>query len=452
MNIDRNNNIFFLGIGGIGMSALARHFKRLGKSVCGYDKTPSPLTQTLQEEGIEVWFEDNPEIIPQETDLVVYTPAVPKTTLLFSSIIEKKLPYHKRAEVLGALVRSTRTIAVAGTHGKTTISTLIAHIFKTAGVNITAFLGGVSTNYQTNYLNDPDAKWAIVEADEFDRSFLHIEPDIALVSSLDADHLDIYGTKKAMIESFNKFVQGLRPNGTLVTKSGIEKILQFSEKTHTYSVIGPADLYCKMISVNNGNQEAALGGMIQTEQFSIGLPGNHNLENAIGAALVAAIVGIDSESIARGISTFLGVKRRFEKCFENKDTIFIDDYAHHPEEIRACIEACRNLYPSKKITVIFQPHLYSRTRDLAKEFASALALADKLIMLDIYPARELPIPGINSQWLLKQVPLSNKILATNEEVLQMANTQNYELLLTLGAGDIDRLVPQIVQSLKNQQR
>ncbi len=434
------------------MSALALHFHALGKKVAGYDRTPSDLTRKIQEEGIEVWFDDMAEILPTDTDLVIYTPAVPRTLTLFRTIEERNIPFVKRAEVLGALVKPKRTIAVAGTHGKTTISSLIAHILKTAGVEITAFIGGICTNYNTNYINDSNPLWAIVEADEFDRSFLHIEPDIALISSLDADHLDIYGTRNAMVESFNKFAQGIRPNGTLVLKKGMEKLVGFEGKTKTYGLKGPADLFATSIVAENGKQKAAINGVFACGSFEIGLPGNHNLENALGAALVAHTIGIDSQSITKGISTFTGVKRRFEKCFENQLTTYIDDYAHHPEEIRACIEACRKLYPSKKITAIFQPHLYSRTRDLARGFASALEMADEIILMEIYPARELPIPGITSRWLLDQINSSNKTLASRPEVLEIVLNRNQELLLTLGAGDIDRLVSDIVKTLKTKQK
>lgn len=434
------------------MSAIARHFVSLGKKVSGYDRTPSDITKKLQEEGIEVWYEDNPQILPADTDLVIYTPAVPQTTKLFAYVIEKKLPFFKRSEVLGTLVRSIRTIAVAGTHGKTTISSLIAHILKTGGVNISAFIGGISTNYNTNYINDPDAQWAIVEADEFDRSFLHIEPDIALISSLDADHLDIYGTRNAMIEGFNKFAQGIRPNGILVVNKGIEKLLDFQGEIKTYGITPPADLFSQNIFVENGQQKASISGDMQTPTFSIGLPGGHNVENAIGAALVASLVGVEPNAIIQGISTFKGVKRRFEKCYEDEFTTYIDDYAHHPEELRACLEACRDLYPSKKITAIFQPHLFSRTRDLAQGFASALELADKVVLMDIYPARELPILGITSKWLLEKINKTDKVLASRQEVLDIVSNENHEILLTLGAGDIDRSVMDIVQRLKNKQR
>jgi len=434
------------------MSALARHFQSMGKRVSGYDKTPSEITQKLIDEGIEIGFEDSPSIIPKETDLVIYTPAVPKSTRIFEFVVERKIPFFKRSEILGILVKPKRTIAVAGTHGKTTISSLIAHIFKTAGVRITAFIGGISSNYDTNYINDENAQWAIVEADEFDRSFLHIQPDIALISSLDADHLDIYGTKNAMIDSFRKFAQGIRPNGTLVVKSGIESILEFPGKTQTYSIYSPADLFCSRLEVDGGLQKATLEGAVQANNFSVGLPGRHNVENAIGAALVASIAGIETDTIVKGISTFSGVKRRFEKCYEDQYTTYIDDYAHHPEEIRACLEACKELYPTKKITVIFQPHLFSRTRDLAHGFARALELADKLIMMDIYPARELPLPGITSGWLMDKVRINDKVLASRQDVLNKINDENHELLLTLGAGDIDRSVSEIIQKLKTKQR
>lgn len=448
MNINRLNNIFFLGIGGIGMSALARYFHEKGINVSGYDKTPSTLTHALQQEGIIIRFEDQEDIIPENLDLVVYTPAVPKNTVLFSGLSKRNLPMMKRAELLGLITSSMKTIAIAGTHGKTTISTMVAHILKTAGIKTTAFLGGVSVNYQTNYLGEEPSEWAVVEADEFDRSFLQLKPDIALISAMDADHLDIYGSESALLKSFQDFVNGIKPGGTLVVKQGLESKLKFSGDTLTYAFDGPAGFIARETEVKNGKFFAAFDGKLTTPQFELGFPGRHNLENALGAAAIAWRLGIESETIMKALTSFRGVKRRFEICYQAPSTVYIDDYAHHPEEIKASIEAVRLIYPGKKITAIFQPHLYSRTRDLADQFSESLGLADVVWLLDIYPARELPIEGVSAEMLLGKINLKNKSLIRDDEVLKTLERNPPEVLLTMGAGDIDRLVPDIVEFLK----
>lgn len=449
MDLNRLHNIFFLGIGGIGMSALARYFHARGIAVSGYDRTPSPITEALQNEGIKVWFEDQESILPRQIDLAVYTPAVPKSTILFATLSAKSVPLIKRAELLGLISGQTPTIAVAGTHGKTTISSMVAHILKSAGIRTTAFLGGISTNYQTNYLDDEQPEWMVVEADEFDRSFLNLRPDMALISAMDADHLDIYGTQEALQDSFVEFAKRIKPGGTLVIKKGLSAGPTFSGRTLTYHTEKEADFISKNIEVKEGRYFAAIDGLLQTSQFALGLPGRHNLENALGAAAIAWAMGIDTRHITHALTTFRGVKRRFETCFQGKRTVFIDDYAHHPEEIRACIEAVRELYPGRKITAIFQPHLFSRTRDLATQFAQSLALADRLLLLDIYPARELPIEGVTSQMLLEKIYMTEKKLINKKDILPELEKNHPEVLLTMGAGDIDRLVPDIATFLKN---
>jgi UDP-N-acetylmuramate--alanine ligase len=449
MDVNRLHKIFFLGIGGIGMSALARYFHARGVEVSGYDKTPSPLTEALQKEGIKVWFKDSESIIPEKVDLAVYTPAVPKSIHLFGFLNERSIPLIKRAELLGLLTAGFPTIAIAGTHGKTTISTMVAHILKTAGIKCTAFLGGISTNYNTNYLGDENPAWVVVEADEFDRSFLSLRPDIALISAMDTDHLDVYGSEEALHESFREFIRRIKPGGTLIKKKGLNPGIEISGRTLTYHPEGPADFTAKDIFVREGLYFATIDGLLKTSQLSLGLPGRHNLENALGASAIAWTLGIDAFQIALALSTFMGVKRRFEKCHQGPKTIFIDDYAHHPEEIRACIAAARELYPGRRITVIFQPHLFSRTRDLTDQFAQSLSMADELFLLDIYPARELPIEGVNSTMLLEKVLLGEKQLLLKDEVLAALEKNPPELLITMGAGDIDRLVPGIVEFLKN---
>ncbi len=449
MDLNRLHNIFFLGIGGIGMSALARYFHARGIAVSGYDRTPSPITEALQNEGIKVWFEDQESILPPQIDLAVYTPAVPKNAILFAALSAKSVPLIKRAELLGLISGQVPTIAVAGTHGKTTISTMVAHILITAGIRTSAFLGGISTNYQTNYLGDEQPEWMVVEADEFDRSFLNLRPEIALISAMDADHLDIYGTKEALQDSFAEFAKRIKPGGTLLMKKGLSAGQAFSGRTLTYHTELDADFIAKDIEVKEGHYFAAIDGLLQTSQFVLGLPGRHNLENALGAAAIAWSMGIETNHITHALSTFRGVKRRFETCYQGQQTVFIDDYAHHPEEIRACIEAVRELYPGRKITAIFQPHLYSRTRDLAQQFAQSLALADRLLLLDIYPARELPIEGVTSKRLLDKIGMTEKKLLNKDDILPELERNHPEVLLTMGAGDIDRLVPDIATFLKN---
>lgn len=448
MNIDRLHNIFFLGIGGIGMSALARYFHARGVKVSGYDKTPSALTLELQREGMEISFEDREDIIPERVDLVVYTPAIPKNTVLFWYLSQGNFPMMKRAELLGLITQNIKTIAIAGTHGKTTISTLVAHILKTAGVRTMAFLGGISKNYGTNYLDDNNPEWAVAEADEYDRSFLHLHPDIALVSAMDADHLDIYGSEEALQDSFREFAKRLKPGGTLVIKKGLEKALAFPGKNLTYHCDAPADIYTREIVVRNGKYYAAMEGLFNTPLSEMGLPGRHNLENALGGAAIAWKLGIHPETIMDALATYQGVKRRFEICFRDAETIFIDDYAHHPEEIKACLQATRELFPGKRITAIFQPHLYSRTRDLAVQFSEALSLTDELWLLDIYPARELPIVGVHAEMLLEKVKLNDKFLVCKEDIPSRIENQRPEVILTMGAGDIDRLVPTIAETLE----
>lgn len=448
MDLSRLHNIFFLGIGGIGMSALARHLNALGKKVSGYDKTPSAITEALIAEGINICFDDNPSIIPESVDLVVYTPAVPKDTLIYIAFTKMGTPMLKRAELLGLISAHTPTIAVAGTHGKTTISAMVTHILKTAGIRVTAFLGGISANYNTNYIASEHPEWMVVEADEFDRSFLQLSPQVALISSIDADHLDIYGTVDALLESFRAFAARIKPEGTLVIKQGLESGIVTQRRVITYHSNRLADVYANNISVTGGHYRANIEGLVKHQNIRPGLPGAHNLENAMGAAAIAHCLKIESNIIAQAIESFKGVKRRFENLYSGPSTVYIDDYAHHPEEINACLGAARELFPEREITAIFQPHLFSRTRDLAEGFAKSLAMADRLILLDIYPARELPIEGINSEWLLEKITLENKCIAKKEEIISLLGKISPQVLITMGAGDIDRITGEIVQFLK----
>ncbi|MGM0572571.1 MAG: UDP-N-acetylmuramate--L-alanine ligase [Bacteroidota bacterium] len=447
-NLNHITQICFLGIGGAGMSALAGYFHSRGVSVCGYDKTPGPLTKNLEEQGITVIYEDDPAMLNITPELVIYTPAVPATTRLFQHFSNSGTPVIKRAEVLGMLSKETPTIAIAGTHGKTTITTMLAHIMKTAGIPCLAFLGGVSTNYNTNYIGDPDPEWLIAEADEYDRSFLHLNPSIAVISSIDNDHLDVYGSRQELQQSFAGFARKLLPGGTLIAKKGVVNDLHFTGKHFTYHPKEKADYYLENIQLEQGYYTASVRGRLHINNFRVGHPGWHNLENALGASALAHLAGVDRYDIEEGLKSFLGVKRRFELRYQDEHNIYIDDYAHHPEEIRACILSAREIWPGKKITGIFQPHLFSRTRDLADQFAESLSLPDELILLDIYPAREAPIEGVDAGLLLDKVSGPHAMHCSREELPEIIRERDTEVLLTMGAGDIGNLAETITAIIK----
>ncbi len=451
MELSKVNYVFFLGIGGIGMSALARYFKSAGKTVSGYDKTETPLTIALEAEGIEVSFEDDVMKLPKfvtdstlnEQTLIIYTPAIPKDHLQYNFILNSGLQIVKRAVVLGWLTKDSFTIAIAGTHGKTTTATIITHILKSAGVNCAAFLGGVSTNYQSNFIagkyDSNNKPIVIVEADEFDRSFLTLHPDIAVITSMDADHLDIYGEKEELEDSYRLFAKQVKPNGKLIAKSGLPLNTNFPPVS--YSINSKAD-YC---TTNITVEHHAYHFDIATPEgnysnWALGMPGRHNIENALAAIAVAFQLNISAEKVQHALNTFLGVKRRFEYHLKGEDCTYIDDYAHHPEELRAAISSVKELYSDKKVTGVFQPHLFSRTRDFADGFATSLSLLDTVIMLDIYPARELPIDGVTSKLILDKVTVDDKQLCSKTELLSVIKKRKPEVLLTLGAGDIDQLV------------
>ncbi len=444
--------IFFLGIGGIGMSALARHFNSLGLEVCGYDRTQTKLTEQLENEGVAVIYTDDPSSLGCRPELVVYTPAVPDTNKLFLHFKAAGTPMLKRAKVLGLLSQQYPAIAIAGTHGKTTISTMLTHIMKQAGVPCLALLGGISTNYGTNYISDPHPQWLIAEADEYDRSFLHLSPQIALISAIDSDHMDIYGNRDAMLESFKAFANTLVKGGTLVTKDNIADKIGFGGQHFNYRVEPPADHYLKDVKLQDGRYEAGIGGILNIEGIHMQYPAKHNLENALAAAALAHLAGISASHIRKGLNSFLGVKRRFEIVAQTQKSIFVDDYAHHPEEINACISSAREMWPGKKITGVFQPHLYSRTRDLADQFAESLSQLDELILLPIYPAREKAIEGVDTQMLLRKVKLQNARCHTKEETIQYLKNTEHEVLITIGAGDIDALTGPIKKILIQKQQ
>ena len=439
-------NIYFIGIGGIGMSAIARYYNAKGFNVSGYDKTPSPLTESLENEGIQVHYEDNTDFIPKdkENTLVIYTPAIPKDMGELVYVQEQGYRVIKRSQMLGEITRGQRCMAVAGTHGKTTTSTLLSHIFTASGEGCSAFLGGISKNYDSNLLiheNDVVA----VEADEFDRSFLQLFPEIAVITSMDADHLDIYGDEAHIRQAFKDFASQV--SGTVIAKYGLDITTEDTKaKIMTYSYGKPeADFYAEPLENGHFNLHYP-GGII--EDCVVGIPGWVNIENATGAAAIGLTYGLDPQKVKEAIASFSGVKRRFDLQVKKEDCVYIDDYAHHPEEISAALSSIRNSYPEMKLTAVFQPHLYTRTRDFAPEFAQALSKADKLILMDIYPAREEPIPGVTSEIIFNDVTCKEKVLLKRAELMDYLKNEDIELLVTLGAGDIDRFVGQIADMLK----
>lgn len=444
-------HIYFLGIGGIGMSALAKYFHSRGIRISGYDKTPSEITDELIASGMSVHFEDNIELVPGDIDLVVLTPAIPADHREWHHLRQRNVPIKKRAEVLGMISRDAVCLAVAGTHGKTTTTTLLAHLLKSSGVNCTAFLGGIAANYMTNYIAG-DPKLVVVEADEYDRSFLQLDPAGAILTSIDADHLDIYGDHGQVKDSYRSFGEKIRKDGTLVLKAGVDP--EFNEN---YRSLVRIRNYGIETSLNSSTNIRVLNGAFvfdyKGERASIAdlelsVPGRHNVENATAAITLALEFGATTEGIKKGISDFRGVHRRFEFALKTSQHIVIDDYAHHPEELKAAISAAKELYAGKKITGVFQPHLFSRTRDFADQFARSLELLDTVILLEIYPAREQPIAGVTSAMLLDKINVNEKFLCAKEELVALLEKQNPEITLMMGAGDIDRLVKPVANALK----
>jgi UDP-N-acetylmuramate--alanine ligase len=443
--------IYFVGIGGIGMSALARWFKANGFNVAGYDKTRTALVQTLIDEGISVNLEDDVQAIPaeflQDSDqtLIIYTPAVPVQHQQMNYFKLHNFMILKRSQVLGILTRDLRTVGVAGTHGKTTTSSMVAHILRHGGVNSTAFLGGITQNYGTNLLlNAPtehlDEVVCVVEADEFDRSFLTLFPEIAIVTSTDADHLDIYGKHEAVLDSFKEYVSQIEEQGALFMREGLTLAGSTKAKVFTYSV-DRGDYHAANIRMQNARFVFDLmypAGVI--EHIAMRIPGYHNIENAVAASATALYLGVQPADVKEALETYKGVKRRFEFQVENEHSVFIDDYAHHPTEIEAFLKSVRALYPGRHITAVFQPHLFTRTRDFAEGFAESLSLADRLLLLDIYPARELPIPGVTSEMLLEKVSIDDKQIVQKDAVLGHLKGMECDIVVTIGAGDIDTLV------------
>lgn len=450
---------YFLGIGGIGMSALARYFNHYQKTVDGYDKTASTLTNELKSEHIKIHFNEDVEYVKslfskykKEEILVIYTPAIPKEHSEYQYILENGFQILKRSQVLGEITKQFKTIAIAGTHGKTTTTTLVTHLLKSAGIDCYAFLGGISQNYHTNLIlgnSDNKEAYVVVEADEYDRSFLTLSPFISVITSVDADHLDIYGDAHAMHETYTQFASQVKDGGTLIVKKNVDNDLNIKNKRLLYSLNLDTEYSADSIQIIDGEFCYNINSPIETiNQVAIGLPGLHNVENSIAAVAVAQQLGIKGEVINKALRSFKGVKRRFDYRVKSKSVVYIDDYAHHPEELKAAITAAQQLYPHKKVTGIFQPHLYTRTRDFADGFAESLDLLDECILLEIYPARELPIQGINSQMLLDKMKLKNKFIIKKEEVVSFLKTHPVEVVMTLGAGDIDTLVEPIEELLK----
>ncbi|MBK8367670.1 MAG: UDP-N-acetylmuramate--L-alanine ligase [Bacteroidetes bacterium] len=458
MNILDYKLYYFLGAGGIGMSALVRYFNHYGKTVYGYDKTETDLTRQLQDEGAQLHFDEDKALVKKlfslynkEEILVIYTPAVPKDHAEFVYLQNEGYNLQKRAWVLGEITKQFRTIAIAGTHGKTTTTTLTTHILKTAGINCFAFLGGISQNYKTNLLlgdaNDKDA-YVVVEADEYDRSFLTLHPYITVITSVDADHLDIYGDLNAMHQTYTQFASQVQKEGFLIVKKNVDNDLRLKDKRLVYSLNLDTEYSANSIEIIDGEFCYNINSPIEpVNHVAIGLPGLHNVENSIAAVAVAQQLGIKGDVINKALCSFKGVKRRFDYRVKSKSVVYIDDYAHHPEELRAAITAAKQLYPDKKVTGIFQPHLFTRTRDFADGFAESLDLLDVCVLLDIYPAREKPIEGINSQMLLDKMKSKEKFLVKKENVLEFLKTHPPQVVMTLGAGDIDSLIEPIEKLL-----
>ncbi|MFT4777560.1 MAG: UDP-N-acetylmuramate--alanine ligase [Flavobacteriales bacterium] len=446
MNVKSLHTVYFIGVGGIGMSALARYFNMSKKRVIGYDKTPSPVTDQLIEEGIEIHFDEDLKLaqriatdLTEEDLLVVYTPAIPSDNEELAWFKSSKYEVMKRSKVLGLITESGKTIAVAGTHGKTTTSTIIAHLLHHSGIGCNAFLGGIAANYRSNFLYAGKEAWNVVEADEYDRSFLALSPNISVITSMDPDHLDIYGTAAEMTKSYKEFAQLLPKEGILFTAEGVANLGLDERKygTKTNCTISAINIdYSQQVSTFDYIRK----GKLTYSKLTLPLPGKHNVENTLVAIAIAEELGITESALREALSTFKGIRRRFEYHIETEDLVYIDDYAHHPSELAATIAAAKEKHPGKKLTGVFQPHLFSRTKDFAEDFAKELGKLDEIILLDIYPAREKPIPGIDSQWLLDKIPNDHKKHVSKSQLLLELQQRDIEVLLTLGAGDIDRCI------------
>lgn len=457
---DEIKRVWLIGIGGIGMSALARYFKLRGCMVAGYDRTPSPVTDALQEEGIEVVFDENPDLIgppfrAKEGTLIIFTPAVGEDQAQLIFFREGGFTVMKRAQVLGLVSRGSRSVCIAGTHGKTTITTLTAHLYRESSLGCCAFLGGIAKNFNTNFLWDETSEYVVLEADEFDRSFLWLRPYTALISAVDADHLDVYGTRESFLEAFAEFASGVVSGGSLLIKDGLPLDLSKLDpgvNIYTYSLNSKrADFYAENIRIDKGSYCFDLmtpAGVISG--LEMGIPGLLNVENAVGAMGLALLNGVQPDEIRRALPMFRGIRRRFDIWHKTEDFAFIDDYAHHPEEIRATVQSVRLMYPGYHLTGVFQPHLYTRTRDFADGFADALSLLDEVVLADIYPAREEPIPGITSRSIGELISGTPVTYVEYDKLIESLTPRKDvpQVILTMGAGDIDRLVPVLAEKFK----
>lgn len=460
MNIGQYDNVYFLGIGGIGMSALARWFMKKGLKVSGYDRTATPLTDELVSEGMDIHFEDNVDKIPAavranaERSLVVFTPAIPADHLEHQYLRENGFTILKRSEVLGLITKGYKTIGVAGTHGKTTTSSMVAHILYVAGREMVGFLGGITANYASNLVmrgEVSDKTVVVVEADEFDRSFLRLYPEIAIITSADADHLDIYGNHDALLDSFRAFIQQINKGGSLIIHESVDEkltsgVTHVSKKTYSMS---RGQFFAENISASSGFFEFDLHGFGKPEHIRLGVPGFHNIENAVAASAAASLCGVSIASIKEALESFKGVKRRFEFIVRGKRVVYVDDYAHHPAEIEAFLKSMKSMYPRRKLTTVFQPHLYSRTRDFADGFAESLSLSDEVILLDIYPARELPIPGVDADMVFRNITSASKKRCKKENLMRILEETEIDVLVTVGAGDIDTFVEPVKKMLQS---
>ena len=459
MELKDIKSVYFVGAGGIGMSAIARYFRHIGVVVAGYDKTPSALTKELEKEGMDIHYEENVALIPAackdaSSTLVIYTPAIPQEHQELVYFHENGFTIEKRAQVLGTLTRSHKGLCVAGTHGKTTTSTMCAHIMHQSHVDCNAFLGGISKNYGTNYILSDKSDYVVIEADEFDRSFHWLRPWMSVITATDPDHLDIYGTKEAYLESFRHYTELIQPGGALIIHKNLEmkQHVQEGVKIYEYS-LNEGDFHAENIKIDNG--EITFDFISPVESISnveLGQPVPINIENAVAAMAMAQLNGCTAEEIKEGIKTYEGVERRFDFKIKDDKHVFLSDYAHHPKEIYQSAKSIRELYKNRKITAIFQPHLYTRTRDFYKDFADSLSILDEVILCDIYPAREAPIPGVTSELIYKNLkPGVEKSMIHKEDVLDLVKKRDFDVLIVLGAGDLDNLVPQMAEILKQKE-
>lgn len=442
-------NIYFLGIGGIGMSALARYFYNKGCQVSGYDKTPSPLTKKLEEEGILIHYVDDPTLIPENVDLVILTPAIPSDSLELHYLQDKGVKIIKRAQVLGEISRQCKTVAVAGSHGKTTVTSLVSHLLHYAQKPMSAFIGGIAKNINSNVIiGDENDEVVVMEADEFDRSFLQLTPYISIVTSIDADHLDIYGDESQVVDAFNQFVEKTVDDGIVICNHKLPIVTNRKKLTYGFE---DADVMARNVRVKDGKTKFSVVTKegLDFGEYEMQLFGEHNVMNALSAIIACLQLHVDMKVIREGIATFQGVARRFDIRVKNEKVCYIDDYAHHPEEIKASLKAVRSVFPDRKLTLVFQPHLFSRTHDFMDEFAESLSLADQLLLMEIYPAREKPMPGVTSSVLLEKISCKEKQICQKNELIETIRNIKPELIVTMGAGDIDRFVPQIETLLES---